>query len=161
MKAALLLSLAALLVAPSAHAVFTLEEVQRGLTEDDALRIVKNRKQVVEKLKGGEEGYLVKRENGAVRGLFWTCNGRVHAASAVQEGGLYAFIDRVADLSKTHGRGEVSAQLTTAASGTTRTMETYFKAPGDSILKLSYSPGGGGRAEAIWLQASVPGTCQK
>lgn len=153
--------LTALLAATPAHAVFTLDELQRGLTEDDALRTAKGRRLVTEKLKGNEEGYVVKRENGEIRGLFWTCNSRVHAASAVQEGGIYAFIDRVADLSKAHGRGEVSAQTTVARAGASRTMETFFKTTGDGIVKLSYTPGGAGKAEAIWLQASVPGTCTK
>lgn len=151
--------LVCLLAVGPAHAVFTLDEIQRGLSEDDALRITKGRRLVTEKLKGSEEGYVVKRENGDIRGLFWTCNARVHAASAVQEGGVYAFIDRVADLTKAHGRGEVGADTVVARAGAARTLETYFKTTGDGIVKLSYTPGGAGKAEAIWLQASVPGTC--
>ncbi len=147
-------------LAAPAHAVFTMDEVQRGLSEQDALSMVKSRNNVVERLKG-DEGYVVLREaKGDVRGMFWTCNGRVHAASALQEGGIFAFMDRVADLSKTYGRGEITAQLKTIDAGTTRTIETFWKA-NDNVIKLSYSPQGARRAEAIWLQSSVPSACTK
>jgi hypothetical protein len=151
---------AGLALAGPAHAMFPVEDIQRGLTEEDALRVLKNRKLSVEKLKDGEAGYVVRRDNGGdVRGLVWTCNGRVHAASAVQEGGIYAYIDRVADMTKVHGRGEVAAQIKPIQGGTTRTMEAYFKAPGDAIVKLSYTPAGSGRVEALWMQSSVPSVC--
>jgi hypothetical protein len=154
------LLLAGSLFALPAHALFPIEDIQRGLTEDDALRSLKNRKLTVEKLKGSEEGYVVRRDSGGdVRGLVWTCNGKVHAASAVQEGGIYAYIDRVADMTKVHGRGEVAAQIKPVSGGTTRTIETYFKAPGDNIVKVSYTPAGSGVAESIWMQASVPTIC--
>jgi hypothetical protein len=152
--------LACTLAAP-AHAVFTMEEIQRGLSEQDAMRAIKARSNVTERLKGADDGHVVLRETGGdVRGMFWVCDGKVHAASALQEGGLYAFVDRVADLSKTHGRGEVTADSRRVGAGTARTMETYWKINGN-ILKLSYTPKGTERAEAMWLQASVPSVCGK
>ncbi len=148
-------------LAAPAHAVFTMQELQRGLSEQDALAAVKARNNATERLKGGEEGYVVLRETGGdVRGLFWTCNGKVHAASALQEGGLFAFMDRVTDLSKTYGRGEVTGQLKTIDAGVSRTIETYWKA-NDNVIKLSYTPKGAQRSEAIWLQSSVPSACTK
>jgi hypothetical protein len=152
--------LACTLAAP-AHAVFTMEEIQRGLSEQDALRAIKARSNVTERLKGADEGHVVLREAGGdVRGMFWVCDGKVHAASALQEGGLYAFVDRVADLSKTYGRGEVTAESRRVGAGTARTMETYWKVNGN-ILKLSYTPKGTERAEAMWLQVSAPSVCGK
>jgi hypothetical protein len=158
--AALAAVVACTLAAP-AHAVFTMEEIQRGLSEQDAMRAIKARSNVTERLKGADDGHVVLREAGGdVRGMFWVCDGKVHAASALQEGGLYAFVDRVADLSKTHGRGEVTADSRRVGAGTARTMETYWKINGN-ILKLSYTPKGTERAEAMWLQASVPSVCGK
>ncbi len=149
------------LASPVAHAMFTIDEMQRGLTEEDALRLMKNRNFATERLKGGDEGFVVLREAGGdVKGMFWVCSGRVHAASALQEGSLVAFIDRVADLSKTHGRGEVAAQIKPLENGTTRTIETFWKL-NDNIVKLSYTPAGSRRAEAMWLQSSVPSACVK
>ncbi len=151
----------ALLVASApAHAVFSMEELQRGLTEQDALSMVKNRHQVAERIKGGDEGYVVLREaGGAVRGMFWTCQGKVHAASSIQEGGIYAFIDRLADMNGKHGRGEVASQIKSTDRGVSRTVETFWKAGGDAVVKLSFTPAGSRVAEAIWLQHSLPSVC--
>jgi hypothetical protein len=98
------------------------------------------------------------KAGGEVKAQYWVCKGKVHAASTLQEGGLYAFMDRAAELSKAHGKGETTSVTQTVATGVVRTMETSFK-QGDDAIKITYTPKGGGRVESFWQQSAAAGLC--
>jgi hypothetical protein len=147
------------LAAPAAHAMFNLEQLKRGISEEDAQRTVATRGWVVEAMKGEADARIVRlKASGDVKAQYWVCKGKVHAASTLQEGGLYAFMDRAAELSKAHGKGETTSVTQTVATGVVRTMETSFK-QGDDVVKITYTPKGGGRIESFWQQSAATGLC--